>query len=211
MLVDDHEIVRQGVRALVNDAGGMMVVAEAGGFQEAIDIATQAQPDVVVMDVRLGDGSGIDAARAIRARRPETRVLMLTSFTDDEALVASIAAGASGYVLKQVLGGALVRGIRIVGGGGSLLDPSLTKTVADRIRRGKHLVADERLSRLTPREEAVIGLVADGCTNREIGERLELAEKTVKNYVSSILAKLNMVYRAQVAAYLARHNAALER
>jgi DNA-binding NarL/FixJ family response regulator len=210
MLVDDHEIVRGGIRALVEAAGGMSVVAEARGVAEAISVARRAEPDVVVMDVRLADGSGIDATREIRARRPATRVVMLTSFSDDEALVASIKAGASGYVLKQVRGGELLHAIRVAGAGGSLYDPLLTESVVNRIRRGKHLVRDERLSRLTPREETVIALIADGCTNREIGGRLELAEKTVKNNVSSILAKLNVMHRSQAAAYLASHTATPE-
>jgi two-component system, NarL family, response regulator DevR len=155
--------------------------------------------------VRLQDGSGIEATRDIRAARPATSVLMLTSFADDEALFASIMAGAAGYVLKQVKGGELVRAIRLVGQGQSLLDPAVTKGVLDRLRRGKHLLGDEKLARLSPQEERVLGLVAGGRTNRQVGEELGLAEKTVKNYVSSILAKLEVARRAEAAAYLARH------
>jgi two-component system, NarL family, response regulator DevR len=157
------------------------------------------------MDVRLQDGSGIEATREIRARRPATQVLMLTSFADDEALFASIMAGASGYVLKQVRGGELVRAIRAVGKGQSLLDPAVTKQVLDRLRKGKHLMKDEKLARLSPTEERILALIAEGWTNRQIGDELHLAEKTVKNYVSSILSKLEVARRAEAAAYLARH------
>ncbi len=205
MLVDDHEVVRGGIRALLQATEDIVVTAEAGSIREAIDEAERSRPDVVVMDVRLEDGSGIEATREIRARRPATRVIMLTSFADDEALFASIMAGASGYVLKQVKAGELVRAIRAVGDGQSLLDPAVTSAVLDRLRKGKHLMRDERLARLSPQEERILSLVADGKTNREIGEELHLAEKTVKNYVSSILSKLEVARRAEAAAYLARH------
>ena len=205
MLVDDHEVVRKGLRALLESAGDIVVCGEASGVQESVDIAESSRPDVVVMDVRLTDGSGIEATREIRAARPQTRVIMLTSFADDEALFASIMAGASGYVLKQVRGGDLVSSIKTVAAGGSLLDPSVTGAVLDRLRKGKHLLKDERLARLSPQEERILGLVAEGKTNREIGEELHLAEKTVKNYVSSILSKLEVGRRAEAAAYLARH------
>src|SRR5947208_11068294 len=148
MLVDDHEVVRNGLRAMLEAAGEMRVVAEAGAVADAIAQAERTQPDVVVMDVRLAGGSGIEATREIRARRPETQVLMLTSFADDEALFASIMAGASGYVLKQVKGDELVRAIRAVGEGKSLLDPAVTTSVLERLRRGKHLMKDEKLARL---------------------------------------------------------------
>jgi DNA-binding NarL/FixJ family response regulator len=205
MLVDDHEVVRGGIKALLQSTDDIVVTAEAGSVREAIDEAERSRPDVVVMDVRLTDGSGIEATREIRARRPETAVLMLTSFADDEALFASIMAGASGYVLKQIKSGELVSAIRAVGRGQSLLDPEVTKSVLDRLRKGKHLMKDERLARLSPQEERILALVADGKTNREIGEELHLAEKTVKNYVSSILSKLEVARRAEAAAYLARH------
>jgi two-component system response regulator DevR len=205
MLVDDHEVVRNGIRAMLQAEDDIVVTAEAGTVRDAIDEADRARPDVVVMDVRLADGSGIEATREIRALHPATRVLMLTSFADDEALFASIMAGASGYVLKQVHAGDLVRAIRSVGAGESLLDPAVTTSVLDRLRRGKHLMRDEKLARLSPQEERILGLVADGRTNREIGEELHLAEKTVKNYVSSILSKLEVARRAEAAAYLARH------
>jgi two-component system response regulator DevR len=205
MLVDDHEVVRDGIRALLVGTEDIVVCAEAGSVREAVAEAEQALPDVIVMDVRLSDGSGIEATRDIRAQRPATQVLMLTSFADDEALFASIMAGASGYVLKQIKGGELVRAIRAVGEGQSLLDPAVTKGVLDRLRKGKHLLKDEKLARLSPQEERILGLVAEGRTNKQIGEELRLAEKTVKNYVSSILAKLEVARRAEAAAYLARH------
>jgi two-component system response regulator DevR len=205
LLVDDHEVVRGGIASLLKATEDIVVAGEAGTVREAIDEAERTRPDVVVMDVRLADGSGIEATREIRARRPQTQVLMLTSFADDEALFASIMAGASGYVLKQVKGGELVRAIRAVGKGQSLLDPAVTKSVLERLRRGKHLMKDEKLARLSPQEERILQAVADGKTNRQIGDDLHLAEKTVKNYVSSILSKLEVARRAEAAAYLARH------
>lgn len=205
LLVDDHEVVRSGVKALLQATDDIVVSGEAGSVREAIDEADRARPDVVVMDVRLIDGSGIEATREIRARHPKTKVVMLTSFADDEALFASIMAGASGYVLKQVKGGELVRAIRTVGRGESLLDPAVTNAVLDRLRKGKHLLKDEKLARLSPQEERILQAVADGKTNKEIGDELHLAEKTVKNYVSSILSKLEVARRAEAAAYLARH------
>ena len=205
MLVDDHEIVRDGIKGMLDTQDDIVVTAQAGSVQEAIDEAARTRPDVVVMDVRLADGSGIEATRQIRADHPETKVLMLTSFADDEALFSSIMAGASGYVLKQVKPGELLRAIRAVGAGDSLLDPGVTTAVLDRLRKGKHLLKDEKLARLSAQEERILTLVADGRTNREIGEELHLAEKTVKNYVSSILSKLEVARRAEAAAYLARH------
>jgi DNA-binding NarL/FixJ family response regulator len=205
MLVDDHEVVRDGIKLLLAKSTDVVVCAEAGSAREAVAVAAQALPDVIVMDVRLQDGSGIEATRDIRAARPQTQVLMLTSFADDEALFASIMAGAAGYVLKQIRGEELVRAIRSVGAGQNLLDPAVTKGVFDRLRKGKHLFRDERLARLSPQEERILGLVAEGRTNGQIGTELGLAEKTVKNYVSSILAKLEVARRAEAAAYLARH------
>ncbi|HVD70578.1 MAG TPA: response regulator transcription factor [Actinomycetota bacterium] len=205
MLVDDHEIVRDGIKGMLDTQDDIVVTAQAGSVQEAIDEAARTRPDVVVMDVRLADGSGIEATRQIRADHPETKVLMLTSFADDEALFSSIMAGASGYVLKQVKPGELLRAIRAVGAGDSLLDPGVTTAVLDRLRKGKHLLKDEKLARLSAQEERILTLVADGRTNREIGDELHLAEKTVKNYVSSILSKLEVARRAEAAAYLARH------
>jgi len=205
MLVDDHEIVRDGIRAMLEAQDDIVVASEAGTVRDAIDEAARTRPDVIVMDVRLSDGSGIEATREIRAARPATKVLMLTSFADDEALFASIMAGASGYVLKQVKSGDLLHAIRSVGAGDSLLDPSMTTTVLDRLRKGKQLMSDEKLARLSPQEERILQQIADGKTNKEIGDDLSLAEKTVKNYVSSILSKLEVARRAEAAAYLARH------
>ena len=205
MIVDDHEVVRDGIKALLAEEEGLTIAGEAGGLREAIERAEWVRPDVVVMDIRLPDGSGIDATREIRARLPNTRVLMLTTFADDEALFASIMAGAAGYVLKQVHGGDLVRAIRAVGSGQNLLDPTVTKGVLDRLRKGKQLLG-ERLARLSAQEERILGEIADGKTNREIGTDLKLPEKTVKNYVSSILSKLEVARRAEAAAYLARHS-----
>lgn len=205
MIVDDHEVVRNGVKALLEEADGMSVAGEASTVKEAIERAEWARPDVVVMDVRLADGSGIEATREIRTRLPKTQVLMLTTFADDEALFASIMAGAAGYVLKQIKGGDLIRAIRSVGAGENLLDPAVTKGLLDRLRKGKHLLKDERLARLSGQEERILGMIAEGRTNRQIGDELHLAEKTVKNYVSSILSKLEVARRAEAAAYLTRH------
>src|SRR5712692_6029174 len=205
MIVDDHEVVRNGVKALLEEAGGMSVAGEAATVREAIERAEWARPDVVVMDVRLADGSGIEATREIRAKLPKTQVLMLTTFADDEALFASIMAGAAGYVLKQIKGGDLVRAIRAVAAGENLLDPAVTKGLLDRLRKGKHLLKDERLARLSGQEERIIGLIADGKTNRQIGDDLQHAKKTEKNYMSSILSKRKMGRRGEAAAYLIRH------
>jgi DNA-binding NarL/FixJ family response regulator len=205
MLVDDHEVVRDGIKAMLEPEDDIFVTTQAGSVREAIDEANRTRPDVIVMDVRLADGSGIEATREILAMLPDTRVLMLTSFADDEALFASIMAGASGYVLKQVRSNELLRAIKAVGAGQSLLDPAVTDAVLDRLRKGKHLLRDERLARLSPQEERILTMVAEGRTNKEIGAELNLAEKTVKNYVSSILSKLEVARRAEAAAYLARH------
>jgi two-component system, NarL family, response regulator DevR len=205
MLVDDHVVVRDGIKSLLEATDDLVVCGEAGSAREAVAVADRALPDVVVMDVRLQDGSGIEATRDIRAARPQTQVLMLTSFADDEALFASIMAGAAGYVLKQIRGEELLQAIRTVGQGRSLLDPEVTASVLDRLRKGKHLLMDEKLARLSPQEERILELVAEGMTNGQIGQELGLAEKTVKNYVSSILTKLEVARRAEAAAYLARH------
>jgi two-component system, NarL family, response regulator DevR len=206
MLVDDHEVVRQGLKALIEADEEMVVVGEADGVKSSIERAALVRPDVVVMDVRLTDGSGIEATREIRAQRPETRVIMLTTFADDDALFASIMAGAAGYVLKQVKSNDLVRSIRAVADGQSLLDPSMTGAVLERLRKGRDLLTDEKLARLSPQEERILTLVAEGKTNKEIGTALNLAEKTIKNYVSTILGKLEVTRRAEAAAYLARHS-----
>jgi two-component system response regulator DevR len=177
MLVDDHQVVRDGIKLLLADTPDVVVCAEAASAREAVAIAARALPDVIVMDVRLQDGSGIEATRDIRAARPQTNVLMLTSFADDQALFASIMAGAAGYVLKQIRGDDLVRAIRTVGAGQSLLDPAVTKDVLDRLRKGKHLFKDERLARLSPQEERILEQVAAGRTNKQIGEELHLPRR----------------------------------
>ena len=203
-LCDDHEVVREGLRTLLSRREDMAVVGEAGSVKEAIDGAARAKPDVVIMDVRLPDGSGVEARREIREARPDARVIMLTSYADDEALFASIVAGASGYLLKQTRGQALVDAIHLVANGGSLLDPDVTGKVLERIRRGRR-EEDPALASLTDQERKVLEHVVAGKTNREIGEVLFLSEKTVKNYVSRILDKLGLSRRAQAAAYLAEH------
>ncbi|MGH2688886.1 MAG: response regulator transcription factor [Actinomycetota bacterium] len=204
MLVDDHEIVRRGLKQLLDATEDLDVVAEAGSVRGAVAEAQRARPDVIVMDVRLADGSGIEATREIRSLQPDIKVLMLTSFADDEAVFASILAGASGYVLKQIQGDALMRAIRAVGAGQSLLDTEVTNSVLARLRKGKHFLGDEKLRRLSGQEERILALVAEGKTNREIGEALDLSEKTVKNYVSSILGKLDVTRRSEAAAYFVR-------
>ena len=202
MLVDDHEVVRNGLRAMLEVNEDLEIIAEAGNVAEAVLRARSYKPDVVVMDVRLPDGSGVEACRDIRAEHPEIKVLMLTSFSDDQALFDSIMAGASGYVLKQIRGSDLVDGIRRVGAGESLLDPAVTARVLERVRN-PHGNEDPRLARLTPTEARILDMIAEGLTNREIGERVHLAEKTVKNYVSTILTKLQVSRRAEAAAYVA--------
>lgn len=206
MLVDDHEVVRQGLRRILDREPDIRVVAEASTVAEAVLRARSYHPDVVVMDMRLPDGTGVEACRDIRAEQPGTAVLILTSFADDHALFDSIMAGAQGYLLKQVRSRELVEGIRQVAGGRSLLDPAVTARVLERIRE-PDADRDPRLSRLTPVEMRILELIADGRTNRQIGERIGLAEKTIKNYVSSILAKLHASRRAEAAAYLADRRA----
>lgn len=203
MLVDDHEVVREGLRTLLGRDKSLLVVAEAGTTAEAIETAARAKPDVVVMDVRLPDGSGVEACRTIREARPETKVIMLTSYADDEALFASIVAGAAGYLLKQTRGQAVIDAITTVAQGRSLLDPDVTGKVLERVRRGRE-DEDPAFASLTEQERKVLEQLAEGKTNREIGEVLFLSEKTVKNYVSRILDKLGLSRRAEAAAYMAK-------
>ena len=203
LICDDHEVVREGLRTLLSRRPEIAVVGEAGTMQEAIDAAAKAKPDVVIMDVRLPDGSGVEACRAIREARPETHVIMLTSYADDEALFASIIAGASGYLLKQTRGQAVVDAIQAVAQGRSLLDPDVTGKVLERVRQGREQ-EDPQLASLTEQERKVLEQLAEGRTNREIGARLFLSEKTVKNYVSRILDKLGLARRAEAAAYMAK-------
>src|SRR5581483_3222801 len=203
MLVDDHEVVREGLRTLIGKNKGLIVVAEAATMAEAIETAARAKPDVVIMDVRLPDGSGVEACRTIRETRPDTKVIMLTSYADDEALFASIVAGAAGYLLKQTRGQAVIDAITSVAQGRSLLDPDVTGKVLERVRRGRE-EDDPAFASLTDQERKVLEQLAEGKTNREIGEVLFLSEKTVKNYVSRILDKLGLSRRAEAAAYMAK-------
>ena len=205
VLVDDHEVVRQGLTALMNAQDDLDVVGEAGDIENAVRQVGYHSPDVVVLDVRLPDGTGVDACREIRSRWPEIHVLMLTSFADEEALVASIMAGASGYVLKRIASEELVDAVRRVGNGESLPDPGLTDRLFARIRGEQ--TNDPLIARLSPQERRILDLIADGLTNRQIAEKLFLAEKTVKNYVSNLLAKLEMSRRSEAAAYAARKSA----
>ncbi|MGC9333100.1 MAG: response regulator [Anaerolineae bacterium] len=205
LLVDDHEVVRVGVRALIDRQAGMEVVGEAGTVREAINQAEQLAPDVVVLDIRLPGGDGLEACRQIKARRPDTRVIILTSFPDDEVLFDAIAAGADGYVLKQIGSDDLIQALESVGQGQNLLDPSLTNRLFAKVREARRYERAHAFADLTAQELQILALVAEGQTNREIGAELQLSEKTVRNYVSIILSKLNLTSRAQAAAYAARH------
>ena len=205
LLVDDHEVVRVGVRALIDRQPEMEVVGEAGTVREAVGQAEQLAPDVVVLDVRLPGGDGLEACREIKEQRPETRVIILTSFPDDHVLFDAIAAGADGYVLKQIGSDDLIRALERVGRGESLLDPSLTERVFSKMREVRHQERAHAFADLSAQEMQILSLIADGQTNPEIGAVLHLSEKTVRNYVSVILGKLNVVSRAQAAAYAARH------
>jgi two-component system, NarL family, response regulator DevR len=205
-LLDDHELVRRGVRDLLWAQEDVTVVGDAATGEEALERIPQTKPDVAVLDVRLGDDpagmNGIEVCREIRSAHPEVACVMLTSFADDEALFASIMAGAAGFVLKQIRGGDLVTAIRRVAAGESLLDPAVTAKVLDRLRFPTH--EDDPLATLSPQERRTLDLIAEGKTNRQIGEAMFLAEKTVKNYVSHLLAKLGMDRRSEAAAYAAR-------
>jgi DNA-binding NarL/FixJ family response regulator len=205
LVVDDHEVVRQGLVSLLDRRANLQVVAEAGTVAEAIEQAHRQQPDLIVMDVRLPDGSGIEACRDIRAEMPETRVVMLTSYPDEEAVMSAIIAGASGYLLKQIRGRDLVNALEAVGRGESLLDPAVTSQVLERIRRIAANDQPDELAELTQQERKILMLVAEGKTNKEIAAEVYLSDKTVKNYVSSILSKLNLERRAQAAAFVAKH------
>ncbi len=201
-LLDDHEVVRRGLRDLLESAGDIEVIGESGLAQEATARIPALRPDVAILDGRLPDGSGIDVCREIRSVDPTIQALILTSYDDDEALFAAILAGAAGYVLKQVTGHDLLDTVRRVAAGQSLIDPSLTERVLERVRN-PHPEAAE-LASLTDREREILGLIAEGLTNRQIGDRLFLAEKTIKNYVSSLLAKLGLERRTQAAVLAAR-------
>jgi len=201
-LLDDHEIVRRGVRELLEVEDDFEVVGEAGTAQDAIGRISATVPDVAVIDMRLPDGNGVEVCREVRSRHPEIQCVVLTSFSDDEALFDSIMAGAAGYLLKEIKGNDLVDGLRRVAAGQSLLDPNVTTRVLERIRNGSP--HDERLARLTEQQRKILVLIAEGLTNRQIGERMFLAEKTVKNYVSNLLAKLGMERRTEAAVFATR-------
>lgn len=202
-LLDDHEVVRRGLRELLESEGDIEIVGEAGTAASAIARIPALRPDVAVLDARLPDGNGIEVCRHVRSADPSIRAIILTSFDDDEALFAAIMAGASGYVLKQVTGQDLLSAVRHVASGASLLDPHVTERVMQRLRQGASSEPDE-LKSLTAQERRILELVAEGLTNRQIGEKLFLAEKTVKNYMSSILAKLGLERRTQAAVLATR-------
>jgi DNA-binding NarL/FixJ family response regulator len=210
LIVDDHEVVREGLRALLRRRSQLAVVGEAGSVADAVAEAAKSQPDVVIMDVRLPDGSGVEACREIRAQRPETRVIMLTSYADDDAVIASIMAGASGYLLKQTQGQLLVEAIERATRGESLLDPAVTQRVLERVRNAG-AKKDDDLALLSEQEQKILDLIAEGKTNKEIAAEVFLSDKTVKNYVSSILSKLNLRRRSEAAAFIARRRSGADR
>jgi two-component system, NarL family, response regulator DevR len=202
LLVDDHEVVRRGLRDLLDGEPGIEVVAQAGSVAEALVMATAEGPDVAVVDVRLPDGDGVALCRSLRSLLRPPHCLVLTAFDDENALVEAIMAGAAGYLLKQVRGQDLITAVREVAAGRSLLDPVTTARVLERMRRS----AVDELASMTDREREVLGLMGEGLSNRQIAERLFLAEKTVKNYVTSVLAKLGMQRRTQAVAWFARRS-----
>jgi DNA-binding NarL/FixJ family response regulator len=201
-LLDDHEVVRRGVRELLEAHDDFEIVGEASTAEEALSRIPPTQPDVAIVDMRLPDGNGVEVCREVRSRDSRVQCLILTSFSDDEALFDAIMAGAAGYLLKQIKGTDLVDAIRRVASGKSLLDPEITARVLERLRKGPE--EDERLARLTEQERKILDLIAEGLTNRQIAERIFLAEKTVKNYVSNLLAKLGMERRTEAAVFAAR-------
>jgi two-component system response regulator DevR len=205
LLVDDHEVVRVGVRALIERQPGMEVVGEAATVREAVSQAEQLAPDVVVLDIRLPGGNGLEACRQIKALRPDTRIIVLTSYPDDKVLFDAITSGADGYVLKQIGSDDLIRALERVGCGESLLDPSVTDRVFAKMREVRRQERAHAFADLSAQEMQILARVAEGETNREIGAALQLSEKTVRNYVSIILSKLSLSSRAQAAAYAARH------
>jgi DNA-binding NarL/FixJ family response regulator len=207
MIVDDHEVVREGVRSLLTRRTELRVVAEADSVQSAIEEARRTTPDVIIMDVRLGDGSGVEACRAIREDAPGTSVIMLTSYSDEEAVMASILAGASGYLLKHTRGEALVDAVISVARGGSLLDPAVTANVLEYLRSGPPHQEEDQLLQLSGQEQRILTLITAGKTNKEIAAEIHLSPKTVKNYVSSILSKLSVRRRSEAAALAARQAA----
>jgi two-component system, NarL family, response regulator DevR len=202
-LLDDHEILRLGLKELLEAEPDIVVVGESGLADQAARRIPALRPDVAILDARLPDGSGIDVCREIRSRDPNIKALILTSYDDDEALFAAIMAGAAGYTLKRVRGNDLVEAVRRVAAGQSTIDPEVTAAVLDRVRNGPPV--DKELERLTDQEHKILDLIGEGLTNREIGERMFLAEKTIKNYVSSMLAKLGFTSRTQAAIFATKH------
>ncbi|HKN37492.1 MAG TPA: response regulator transcription factor [Acidimicrobiia bacterium] len=202
LILDDHELVRIGLRRLIEEHDDLVLVGEASSAAEALGLLATVRADVAVLDVRLPDAGGVEVCREVRSRHPEVQCLMLTAAADESTLFGAIMAGAAGYVLKQSAGTTLIDAIRSVARGESQLDPSVTRPILDRLRSGSQ--DDELLHRLTPQERRILNMIAEGRTNREIAERMYLAEKTVKNYVSSMLTKLGMQRRSQAAAYAAR-------
>jgi DNA-binding NarL/FixJ family response regulator len=203
--VDDHEVVRLGIKALLARYPQFEVVAEAGSANQAIELTTRYRPDVVVMDIRLPGKSGIEATREIVAQIPQTKVIMLTSYAEDELLFEAIAAGAAGYVLKQIGSGELVRALEMIARGESLVDPALMQKVFEKVRESSRKAEDEAFAALSHQELRILARVAEGKTNKEIGRAVLLSEKTVRNYVSSILSKLHLSTRAEAAAYAVKH------
>ncbi|MFI7005840.1 response regulator [Streptomyces sp. NPDC050145] len=206
-LLDDHEVVRRGVHEMLSVEDDIEVVGEAGTAADALVRIPATRPDVAVLDVRLPDGSGVEVCRELRSQDDSIKCLMLTSYADDEALFDAIMAGASGYVLKAIRGNELLSAVRDVAAGKSLLDPVATARVLERLRDGGRAKPDDRLAGLTDQERRILDLIGEGMTNRAIGEQLHLAEKTIKNYVSSLLSKLGMERRSQAAAFVARMQA----
>ncbi len=202
-LLDDHEIVRRGIRELLESEGDIVVVGESGLAQEAARRIPALRPHVAILDGRLPDGTGVEVCREIRSRDPEIAALILTSYDDDEALFSAIMAGAAGYVLKQVRGNDLVESVRRVAAGQSMLDPAVTAQVLDRLRKGPEV--DPAVAALTPQEQRILTLIGEGKTNRQIAEEMFLAEKTVKNYTSSLYAKLGLESRTQAAIFATKH------
>lgn len=206
LLVDDHEVLRLGLRTLFNEAGGIQVIGEAGTKAAAVTEAIRLKPDVILMDVRLPDGTGVEACREIRNAAPNTRVLFLTSFADDDAVMATIMAGADGFLLKEIGGEELVRAVKTVAGGQSILDPAVTQRVLSKMKTLSTPVAEDNTEALSPQETKVLALVAEGKTNKEIAVALELSDKTVGHYLENIFQKLQVTRRSQAAVLFARRS-----
>jgi DNA-binding NarL/FixJ family response regulator len=206
LLVDDHEVLRIGLRTLFSEAGGFQVVGEAGAMSSAVTEALRLKPDVVLLDVRLPDGSGVDACRAIRTVRPETRVLFLTSFADDDVVLATILAGADGFLLKEVSREQLIGAVKTVAGGQSILDPAVTQRVMARMKTLTAQTTEDKSDPLSSQEQKVLALVAEGLTNKEIAVSLHLSEKTVGHYLENIFQKLQVTRRSQAAVYFTQQH-----